>query len=116
MKILKIAAIILAAAPTLLFAQETAFQIKGTASKMFNGKMIYLDYTKDGFPASDSVQIVNGKFSLQGTVDEPIYSRMVLDQEGTGKLMAQNVGDRLYFYLGNENYNFTIKDSLRTAS
>jgi len=116
MKILKFAAIILVAAPTLLLAQETAFQIKGTAPKMLNGKMIYLDYTKDGFPASDSVQIVNGKFSLQGTVDEPIYSRMVLDQEGTGKLMAQNVGDRLYFYLGNENYNFTIKDSLRTAS
>lgn len=116
MKILKIAAIILAAAPTLLFAQEAAFQMKGTAPKMFNGKMIYLDYTKDGFSVSDSVQIVNGKFSLTGTVDEPIYSRMVLDQEGKGKLMAQNVGDRLYFYLGNENYNFTIKDSLRTAT
>lgn len=116
MKILKIATIILAVAPTMLFAQEAAFQMKGTAPKMFNGKMIYLDYTKNGFPVSDSVQIVNGTFRLKGTVDEPTYSRMVLDQEGKGKLMAQNVGDRLYFYLGNENYNFTIKDSLRTAT
>ncbi|WP_293907246.1 TlpA disulfide reductase family protein [Sphingobacterium sp. UBA5670] len=114
MKNLKIVA--LAFLPMASFAQQANFQINGSAPKAFNGKKVYLDYTKDGFPASDSSAIVNGKFSFSGTVEEPAYSRMVFDQEGKGKLIAQNIGDRLYFYLGNETYNMTIKDSLRTAA
>ena len=116
MKNLKIAALALAFLPMVAFAQQANFQINGSAPKAFNGKKVYLDYTKDGFPASDSSAIVNGKFSFKGTVEEPAYSRMVFDQEGKGKLIAQNIGDRLYFYLGNETYNMTIKDSLRTAA
>ncbi len=114
MKNLKIVA--LAFLPMASFAQQANFQINGSAPKAFNGKKVYLDYTKDGFPASDSSAIVNGKFSFSGTVEEPAYSRMVFDQEGKGKLIAQNIGDRLYFYLGNETYNMTVKDSLRTAA
>lgn len=116
MKNLKIVALALAFLPMASFAQQANFQINGSAPKAFNGKKVYLDYTKDGFPASDSSAIVNGKFSFSGTVEEPAYSRMVFDQEGKGKLIAQNIGDRLYFYLGNETYNMTIKDSLRTAA
>ncbi|WP_312741086.1 TlpA disulfide reductase family protein [Sphingobacterium multivorum] len=116
MKNLKIAALALAFFPLTLFAQQASFQIKGTVPQAFNGKKVYLDYTKDGFPASDSSAIVDGKFSFKGTVEEPAYSRMVFDQDGNGKLIAQNIGDRLYFYLGNETYNMTIKDSLRTAA
>ncbi|WP_343555200.1 TlpA disulfide reductase family protein [Sphingobacterium sp.] len=116
MKNLKIVALALAFLPMASFAQQANFQIHGSAPKAFNGKKVYLDYTKDGFPASDSSAIVNGKFSFSGTVEEPAYSRMVFDQEGKGKLIAQNIGDRLYFYLGNETYNMTIKDSLRTAA
>jgi len=102
--------------PMLLLAQQTTFQITGNAPKAFNGKKVYLDYTKDGFPASDSSTIVDNKFSFKGIVEEPSYSRMVFDQDGKGKLIAQNIGDRLYFYLGNENYTIVIKDSLKTAS
>lgn len=116
MKNLKIAALALAFLPMASFAQQANFQINGSAPEAFNGKKVYLDYTKDGFPASDSSAIVNGKFSFKGTVEEPAYSRMVFDQDGKGKLIAQNIGDRLYFYLGNETYNITIRDSLRTAS
>ncbi len=116
MKNLKIVALALAFLPMASFAQQANFQINGSAPKAFNGKKVYLDYTKDGFPASDSSAIVNGKFSFSGTVEEPAYSRMVFDQEGKGKLIAQNIGDRLYFYLGNETYNMTVKDSLRTAA
>jgi peroxiredoxin len=116
MKNLKIVGLALAFLPMSAFAQQANFQINGSAPKAFNGKKVYLDYTKDGFPVSDSSAIVNSKFSFKGTVEEPVYSRMVFDQEGKGKLIAQNIGDRLYFYLGNETYNMTIKDSLRTAA
>ncbi len=116
MKILKIVALALAFLPMTSFAQQANFQINGSAPKAFNGKKVYLDYIKDGFPASDSSAIVDGRFSFKGTVEEPSYSRMVFDQDSKGKLVAQNIGDRLYFYLGNETYNIAIKDSLRTAA
>ncbi|WP_454880451.1 redoxin domain-containing protein [Sphingobacterium detergens] len=116
MKNFKMATLALFLSPMLLLAQQTTFQITGNAPKAFNGKKVYLDYTKDGFPASDSSTIVDNKFSFKGIVEEPSYSRMVFDQDGKGKLIAQNIGDRLYFYLGNENYTIVIKDSLKTAS
>ncbi|WP_293886265.1 MULTISPECIES: TlpA disulfide reductase family protein [unclassified Sphingobacterium] len=116
MKILKIVLFLFAVSPFGLYAQQGGFYIKGTSPKAFNGKKVYLDYTKDGFPVSDSSAIVDGKFSFKGAVEEPAYSRMVFDQDGKGKLIAQNIGDRLYFYLGNETYNIAIKDSLRTAA
>lgn len=102
--------------PMVSFAQQSSFQIKGIVPKEFNGKKVYMDYTKDGFAAADSSAIVDGKFSFKGSVEEPTYSRMVLDQEGKGKLVAQNSADRLYFYLGNEDYRIAVHDSLRTAS
>jgi Peroxiredoxin len=114
MNILKITAIAAILCPNILFAQEH-FQIKGTAPTKFDGKKVYLDYTKDGFEVSDSTVINRGKFSFSGTTEEPAHSRMVFDAERKGKLIAQNIGDRLYFYLGNENYNIKINDSLRTA-
>ena len=113
---LKIVACLLALLPAVSSAQENGFQISGTAPKAFNGEKVYLDYIKDGFSASDSTVIVDGKFSFKGAVEEPVYSRMVFDQEGKGKQVAQYIGDRLYFYLGNENYTIAITDSLRTAS
>ncbi|GHE44512.1 AhpC/TSA family protein [Sphingobacterium griseoflavum] len=116
MNICKTIAVLLLAAPVQLMAQETGFQIQGKAPKVFDGKKIYLDYSKDGFSVSDSATIVNGKFAFRGLVDEPNFARMVFDPEGKGKMMVQNNGDRLYYYLGNEKYDFLIKDSLRTAT
>ncbi len=116
MNIYKKIAVILLASPLSLMAQETGFHIEGKAPKVFNGKKIYLDYSKDGFSVSDSATIVKGKFTFSGQVDEPNYARMVFDPEGKGKMVVQNNGDRLYYYLANENYNFSIKDSLRTAT
>lgn len=115
MNILKLATVLLVSLPVLLMAQESGFSIKGTAPKHFDGKKVYLDYTKDGFSVSDSASISNGQFSFRGNVEEPMYVRMVFDPEGKGKVMVQDVGDRLYLYLGNEDYKFVIKDSLRTA-
>lgn len=115
MNILKLATVLLVSLPVLLMAQESGFSIKGTTPKHFDGKKVYLDYTKDGFSVSDSASISNGQFSFRGNVEEPMYVRMVFDPEGKGKVMVQDVGDRLYLYLGNEDYKFVIKDSLRTA-
>lgn len=100
----------------LLQAQSGGFTIKGSAPSKFDGKKVYLDYSNEGFMIADSSVIVNGKFSFSGTTDEPNYARMIFDPEAKGKYMVQNVGDRLYFYIGNETYNMAIDDSLRTAA
>lgn len=115
MNILKLTATLVLLAPLATYAQEEGFQLQGTAPRQFDGKKIYLDYVNNGLSVTDSATIKNGKFAFTGTVDEPSYSRMVFDPEGKGKIMVQNNGDRLYFYLANEIYNIALADSLRTA-
>ncbi|MCA5006326.1 TlpA disulfide reductase family protein [Sphingobacterium bovistauri] len=96
-------------------AQNPSFSIDGKASKKLEGKKIYIDYVSGGYSKADSTVIKNGKFSFTGNVEEPNYARMILDTEGLGKMKTQYNGDRLYFYIGNENFKFNIKDSIKNA-
>ncbi|NGM74140.1 TlpA disulfide reductase family protein [Sphingobacterium sp. SGL-16] len=95
---------------------QNGFVIQGKAAKQFEGSKLYLDYQRDGYSFSDSTVIKQGKFTFKGEVDEPNYARMILDSQGLGKLRTQNTGDRLYFYIGNENYNFNITESLKKVA
>ena len=99
----------------MLFAQEK-FQIKGTVPAAKEGCMVYLDYSSNGESHSDSTVVKGGTFQFEGAVSEPNYSRMIFDHEGKGKYMIQNIGDRLFFYIGNENYDIAITDSLHNAA
>lgn len=103
------------AIPLCAVAQESTFKITGTAPLSEEGKKVYLDYGKDGKSLTDSAFIREGKFLFNGSVSEPLYSRMVFDHEGLGKARVENDGDRLYFYLGNEEYQMAITDSLKNA-
>lgn len=96
-------------------AQNKGFRLEGTAPANKEGQKVYLDYQNESGNVSDSAIIKNGKFSFKGIVDEPVYSRMVLDHKNQGKYWIVNVGDRLFFYLGNENYKITLSDSLQNA-
>ena len=98
-----------------LHAQSESFIIEGKAPKTLDGKKLYLDYANNGVSVNDSVVINNGKFTFKGQSLDPNYARMVLDDQGIGKLRAQYTGDRLYFFIGNENYKMIIKDSLKNA-
>lgn len=99
----------------LLMGQEKGFTIDGKVPAKYNGKKIYLDYTHEGFAMADSAVIEDGRFAFSGLVEEPTYSRMIFDPEGKGKHLVQNIGDRLFFYLGNESYRIDISDSLTNA-
>ena len=101
--------------PAFTVAQNQGFKIEGKAPKSMEGKKIYMDYAKDGFPYADSVVITKGKFHFKGHVNEPNYVRMALDHDNKGKLQVQYNGDRIYFYIANENYEFKIKDSLNNV-
>lgn len=96
-------------------AQKKAFKIEGTAPAGKEGAKVYLDYQVASGSVADSAIIENGKFSFTGTVDEPSYSRIILDHKNQGKYWIANVGDRLFFYLANENYKIGITDSVHSA-
>ncbi len=96
-------------------AQKKVFKLEGTAPASKEGAKVYLDYQNESGSVADSAIIKNGKFSFKGTVDEPSYSRMILDHKNQGKYWIANVGDRLFFYLANENYKIEIKDSVQSA-
>ena len=115
MNTLKITLISLFTGPAILFAQE-GFRINGTAPAAKEGAMVYLDYSSNGESHSDSTIVKDGVFQFEGTVTEPSYSRMIFDHEGQGKYMTQNIGDRLYFYVGNEHYDIAVTDSLHNAA
>jgi peroxiredoxin len=100
----------------LTLAQDNNFQIEGKAPKKLDGKKIYLDYVNNGYSVADSAIIKNGKFAFKGQVEEPNYARMILDKEGLGKMKTQYNGDRLYFFIGNEEYKFAVTDSIKTAA
>lgn len=116
MSTIKVIALLLCIIPGCLTAQQKGFTIQGSAPKTYDGKIIYLDYTNnEGTAIADSAEIKKGKFSFQGKVSEPNYARMIFDNEAKGKFAVQNTGDRLFFYIGNENYKMAIQDSLHTA-
>jgi len=114
MNTLKITCISLMAWPAILFAQPR-FRINGTVPPEKEGCVVYLDYFSNGESLSDSTVVKNGMFRFEGSVSEPSYSRMVFDHEHLGKQTTQYIGDRLFFYIGNEDYQIALTDSLYNA-
>ncbi len=96
-------------------AQKKGFKIEGHAPSAKEGTKVYIDYQSADKSIQDSAVVKNGRFLFTGNVDEPNYSRMVFDHDNQGKYWVANLGDRLFFYLGNENYKINIKDSLYKA-
>ncbi len=116
MNILKIGIAVVLLAPASLCAQQAGFKITATVPAAKEGRKVYFDYQGVDGGQSDSTIVKDGKFSFVGKVAEPNFARMVFDHEGQGKYMIQNVGDRLYFFIGNEEYDMAISDSLTSAT
>ncbi|WP_257666365.1 TlpA disulfide reductase family protein [Parapedobacter tibetensis] len=113
-KLLNMLLVAFAAGTAVAQAQE-GFKIAGTTPTAKDGCMVYFDYQGLDGSHSDSTIVKDGKFAFGGAVTEPNFARMILDHEGKGKYMIQNIGDRLYFFVGNENYHMVIADSLKRA-
>jgi peroxiredoxin len=70
---------------------------------------------------TDSADVVNGAFSLHGTMkaNSIASSRMTLNREGKGRdyeiYATHECGDVVYFDFGSEKITFTSKDSLHNA-
>ncbi|MFC3198625.1 redoxin domain-containing protein [Parapedobacter deserti] len=100
---------------TIVQAQE-GFKIIGRAPAAKDGSKVYFDYQGAAGEHSDSTIVKDGSFAFEGEVAEPNFARMILDHENKGKYMTQNIGDRLYFYIGNEDYHIAVTDSLHNSA
>lgn len=102
--------------PVIGVAQQKGFTIQGTAPAAKNGCKVYLNYQADDKIIMDSTAVKNGKFAFKGAVSELTYGRLVFDHENKGSYWVMNLGDRIFFYIANENYKISITDSLQKAT
>lgn len=106
-------------APVVTFAQQSNFSITGKLGTLDKPAKIYIDYSDaNGQGKEDSATVVNGVFTLRGSVSGYTNARMSLDHEGKGKPFSiySPGADVIYFYFGPEKINITSKDSLSTAT
>lgn len=106
-------------APVVTFAQQSNFSITGKLGTLDKPAKIYIDYSDaNGQGKEDSATVVNGVFTLTGSVSGYTNARMALDHEGKGKPFSiySPGADVIYFYFGPEKINITSKDSLSTAT
>jgi peroxiredoxin/predicted nucleic acid-binding Zn-ribbon protein len=72
---------VLAAVPSLLFAQED-FSIKGTLKNVDAPAKVYLMYVDGGQRHIDSANVEKGQFTYNGIVAEPTQAQLILSADG----------------------------------
>ncbi|WP_345101809.1 TlpA disulfide reductase family protein [Mucilaginibacter panaciglaebae] len=103
--------------PVMAFAQAPAgntFTVKGKIGNVTTPAWVYLLYQAGANKVMDSTQIVNGNFSISGSIPSPSNSLIVLDHKGVGVAKLGTTPDMLEFMLdkGITNVN-TEKDSVK---
>lgn len=97
------------------FAQEK-YTIDGTVRGKANGNKVYLyknNYDQDVL--MDSTVIKNGKFQFKGSVQSPMYYRLVIDRTPKGESSSEKYWTSSSFYLENSPITFDSNiDSLTT--
>jgi thiol-disulfide isomerase/thioredoxin len=81
--------LILLLLPALVFAQKPQFVITGTITGLPEGSEVKLNNSNDNSELA-SAKVVNGKFELKGSVDEPILCNLVLGAEPPQYLFIEN--------------------------
>ncbi|GAB3284052.1 TlpA disulfide reductase family protein [Larkinella harenae] len=68
--------------PALLWAQSSVYKIEGKLGKVPSGAKVYVRYAVERTKTlhSDSTQVVDGSFIISGTVDQPYYAWLAIDQ------------------------------------
>lgn len=103
--------------PVITLAQAPAgnsFTVKGKIGKITTPAWVYLLYRAGANKVVDSTAIVNGDFSISGTIPSPSNSLIIIDHKGIGLTKLGNSADALEFMLdkGTTNVN-TEKDSVK---
>lgn len=107
--------------PAVMFAQDKKgaagkpYTIQGTVSQQQNPATVYLRMRKGGESFMDSAQIKEGKFTFNGTLEEPAMASLMLVQKGAEKPVSMG-RDMLAVFLDKGVVNVTTTDSISKAA
>lgn len=112
---------VVAVLPLFAAAQTSApqFTVNGKVGNLNAPAKAYLVYKVGANQAVDSAEIVNGSFTIKGSVPEPNMAQLAIDHKGVGiqKLGETKNVDVLAFFLYNDEITVTAnKDSVTNAS
>jgi peroxiredoxin len=111
----KLFLLLMAAAPSVLFAQEN-FVIKGKVNSIDASAKIFLTYRQGATTVTDSSAVKKGEFSFSGTVTDITRAMLLVDYKGTGmQSINRQTADVLTVYLVNGTTEIKSKDSLSKA-
>ncbi|WP_461450845.1 redoxin domain-containing protein [Mucilaginibacter sp.] len=111
----KLILLALAAAPSLLFAQEN-FVIKGKVGALNSPSKIFLSYRSGTAIKTDSSAIKNGEFMFGGNVPDITRATLLVDYKGAGmQSINRQSADMLSVFLVNGTTEIKSKDSLKNA-
>jgi thiol-disulfide isomerase/thioredoxin len=102
--------------PVGICVAQDKFELSGTLSKVTNDKQVVLSYKNNaGKDKRDTVQINNGKFTINGETSygNKAYLSLVLLKKDTSKVRQQ--ADYKEFYLEKGKYKVIGTDSMSTA-
>jgi peroxiredoxin len=113
--------------PALAFAQNgQPFTIKSKLTNITGPAKAYLVYYLGANSVTDSANVVNGEFSFDGVIMDPVTASLFIDHKPVGfeKYVAQNfpdggpsrTADGLSFFLEKGNITITGKDSIANAN
>ena len=106
---------VLAILPTLGFAQNQDFVIKGKIGKVNQPAKVFLSYRAGAKMVQDSAVLKKGVYSFKGEVAAPVKATLTLDYSGNG---LRNVGknpDIFSVYIDKGNMVINAKDSLKNS-
>ncbi|WP_158799523.1 TlpA disulfide reductase family protein [Pedobacter sp. L105] len=109
----KIALIVLAFIPAIVFAQDSKFIIQGHVGTIGAPAKIYLQYRKDKKTVVDSAELNGGNFKFTGDIGSvPANGYLILNPKGTG---MNNTRDYKSIYVEAGTLNITTADLLANA-
>ncbi|NLR61149.1 redoxin domain-containing protein [Chitinophaga polysaccharea] len=109
-------------APTVLIAQDKKgsaagkpYTIQGTVSQQKDPATVYLRMRKSGENFLDSAQVKDGKFSFNGTLEEPSMASLMLVQKGTERPLSMG-RDMLAVFIDKGVVSVNTTDSISKAT
>ncbi|GAA4915448.1 TlpA disulfide reductase family protein [Mucilaginibacter defluvii] len=101
--------------PSVLFAQQIDYNLKGSIKNFNSGGKAYLQYRTDAGTVVDSAEVQQGGFAFKGKLPEATKATLTITRDNENFQQKRNA-DRLAFYLENGNVNLQAADSIAKAT
>ncbi|ANI88254.1 hypothetical protein A9P82_02405 [Arachidicoccus ginsenosidimutans] len=101
--------------PTMVFAQEKKFEIRGKIENAVPGEKVFLSYSSAGQLIVDSTSVINDSFRFDGTVSQTGKAYLQLRHVNPETHAPVNVNDYTVIWLEPGTINLAAKDDIKYA-